>query len=167
MTDTAPAPEPEAPEAPEAPVVDETEKWKALARKHETNAKANAAAAKRLAEIEEQGKSETQRLTDATTAAEQRAADAELRALRLEVGADKGLTPKQARRLVGTTREELETDADELLTDFGPSDTDGQGATPRTPSKPRENLRSGGDPTTQPLDSDPLLAALKAKLGAE
>lgn len=51
-------------------------------------------------------------------AAEQRAAEAELKATRLEVAAEKGLTPAQAKRLVGTTREELEADADEILRDF-------------------------------------------------
>ena len=39
--------------------------------------------------------------------------------LRLEIAAEKGLTPAQARRLVGNTREELEADADELLEAFG------------------------------------------------
>lgn len=39
--------------------------------------------------------------------------------LRLEVGASKGLTPAQARRLVGSTKEELEADADAFLADIG------------------------------------------------
>lgn len=39
----------------------EVEKWKALARKHETNSKANADAAKRLAELEESTKTETEK----------------------------------------------------------------------------------------------------------
>lgn len=46
-------------------------------------------------------------------------AKAELRADRVEIAAEKGLTPKQAKRLQGATREELETDADELLEDLG------------------------------------------------
>jgi hypothetical protein len=44
--------------------------------------------------------------------------DAELRATRLEVAHNKGLTPAQAKRLVGSTRDELEADADEILKDF-------------------------------------------------
>lgn len=52
------------------------------------------------------------------TAAEARAEAAELRALRLEVAHAKGLTPNQAKRLVGATRDELEKDADEILADF-------------------------------------------------
>jgi hypothetical protein len=47
--------------------------------------------------------------------------------LRAEVAADKGLTLKQARRLQGSTRDELEKDADELLTEFGGGNGDGQG----------------------------------------
>lgn len=43
------------------------------------------------------------------------------RADRLEVAIDKGLTPNQAKRLVGETKEELEADAEELLKDFGGS----------------------------------------------
>ena len=43
----------------------ETEKWKALARKHEGTAKANADAAKRLGQIEDQSKSELERAVSA------------------------------------------------------------------------------------------------------
>jgi hypothetical protein len=38
---------------------------------------------------------------------------------RIEIGIEKGLTPKQAKRLQGTTKEELEADAEELLETFG------------------------------------------------
>jgi hypothetical protein len=38
---------------------------------------------------------------------------------RAEVALAKGLTPTQAKRLVGTTKDELEADADELLADLG------------------------------------------------
>lgn len=78
-------------------------------------------------------------------AAEQRAADAELRATRLEVAHEKGLTPAQAKRLVGATREELEADADEVLRDFP--------VTPATPATktPRPDPSQGakGDPPTR------------------
>jgi hypothetical protein len=50
---------------------------------------------------------------------EKQAKESEERALRAEVANAKGLTPAQAKRLVGGTREELEADADELLTDIG------------------------------------------------
>ena len=50
----------------------EATKWKALARKHEKAAKDNADAAKRLAEIEESGKTEQERLAEALAPGEER-----------------------------------------------------------------------------------------------
>ena len=41
-----------------------------------------------------------------------------LQSLRRDVAEEKGLTPAQARRLVGASREEMETDADDLLESF-------------------------------------------------
>lgn len=129
----------------------EAEKWKALARKHESQAKANADAAKKLKDLEDADKSESEKAAAKVADAEKRAQEAELKALRLEVAATKGLTPAQAKRLVGTTQEELEADADELLETFKPTD-DGKGA---PLGKPREHLRGGGDPTEDPEEMDP------------
>lgn len=58
-------------------------------------------------------------LEDRVAEIERGAKDAEARALRAEVANAKGLTPTQAKRLIGSTREELEADADELLADIG------------------------------------------------
>lgn len=52
-------------------------------------------------------------------AAEADKAKSDQRADRAEVALAKGLTPSQAKRLVGTTVAELEADADELLKDIG------------------------------------------------
>src|SRR5436190_21097979 len=79
----------------------------------------------RLKALEDKDKSETQRATDEKAAAEKRAEKAEAELLRITVGATKGLTPAQARRLVGTTKEELEADADDLLKSFKPTNDDG------------------------------------------
>ena len=49
---------------------------------------------------------------------ERQARESESRALRAEVANAKGLTPNQAKRLIGATREELEADADDLLKDI-------------------------------------------------
>lgn len=57
--------------------------------------------------------------------AESKAAAAELKATRLEVAYDKGIPTKQAHRLQGTTKEELEADADEFLESFAPSSKQG------------------------------------------
>ena len=104
----------------------EAEKWKALARKHESAAKTNSDAAKKLAEIEDQGRSELEKLTARAEQAERERAEATARALRLDVAFEKGLTPAQAKRLVGATREELEADADEILRDFPALKPDGR-----------------------------------------
>lgn len=130
----------------------EAEKWKALARKHEKEAKANADAAKRLAEFEDANKSEVEKAAAKAAESEKRAQEAELKVLRLEVAAEKGLNPAQAKRLVGTTREEFESDADELLETFKPSGDD-KGTPPG--GKPKEDLKGGGDPTEEPEEMDP------------
>jgi hypothetical protein len=96
----------------------EIEKWKALARKNEQRAKENATAAQKLAEIENANKTELEKLTERAAAAEARAAQIELAATRNEIALEKGLTPSQAKRLVGSTRDELAADADELLADL-------------------------------------------------
>lgn len=58
-------------------------------------------------------------LEDRVAEIERQAKESEDRATRAEVANAKGLTAAQAKRLVGTTREELEADADELLQDIG------------------------------------------------
>lgn len=77
----------------------------------------------RLKEFEDRDKTESTRAIERAEAAEKAAAAAEARALRLEIAAEKGLTPAQAKRLVGESREELEADADELLETFKPQST--------------------------------------------
>lgn len=72
----------------------------------------------KLKDLEDRDKSETQRLTDRVEAAEKAASAHEATALRLSVASEKGLTAAQAKRLVGATRDELETDADDLRRDF-------------------------------------------------
>lgn len=105
-------------------------------------------------ELEDANKTEAEKLSERATAAEQRAQEAELRLMRLEVAADKGLTPAQAKRLVGATREEMEADADDLLATFGPK-TDPPPKAPRVPGKPTPRLRGGGDPDEEPEETDP------------
>lgn len=152
MSDKDPNDQPDPKDAPQDAPKDpdykaEAEKWKALARKHEAQAKANADKAKKLDELEDASKSEVEKATAKVTEAEKRAQEAELRALRLEIAAEKGLTPAQAKRLVGTNREELEADADELVETFKPDDNGGKQP---PPGKPKENLRGGSDPTEDP-----------------
>lgn len=94
----------------------EAEKWKSLSRKNEERAKANEAAAKRLAEIEEANKSEAEKLQTRAELAEKKLAEREAAdeaaALVKEIAAAKGV-PESALR--GSTREDLEAHADQLL----------------------------------------------------
>jgi hypothetical protein len=90
----------------------EAEKWKTFARKHEDAAKANADKAKRFDEFEESQKTEQQKLADKLAAAEARAAELEVKTLRAEVAADKGIP---ASLLSGSTLEELTASADALV----------------------------------------------------
>jgi len=151
-----PDPEPASPAGGETPDWQaEAEKWKGFARQHEKRAKENAEAAKRLADLEEAGKTEAQKLTDRATAAEQKAAAATATATRLEVALEKApegmpiaTIRKLAKRLAGTTREELEADADELFAEFG------TGATPPPGKTPTPALSGGGKPNAEP-DIDP------------
>ena len=75
----------------------------------------------RLKEFEDRDKTESTRVIERAEAAEKRAVEAESRALRLEIASEKGLTPAQAKRLVGESREDLEADAAELLETFKPA----------------------------------------------
>jgi hypothetical protein len=111
-------------------------------------AKERDALAARLQEFEDRDKTESQRATEALSAAEKRAADADARALRLEIAAEKGLTPSQAKRLVGATREELEADAAELLETFKP-------ATDDTADQVATSLDLGNRGTTTAAAGDP------------
>ncbi len=92
-------------------------------------------------------------------------AKAEQRADRAEVAHEKGLTPKQAKRLSGETKEELEADADELLEDLGikpgkpgeDDDDDDEDETDEGRTQPRSGVRSLVTPgdTGQPGSSEP------------
>ncbi len=124
------------------------------------------AKAQQLDQLEDANKSEIQRAADAVKVAEERATAAEMRSMRLEVAASKGLTPAQAKRLVGTTVDEMEADADDLLASFPVAEHDDT-IKPPPATKPRQKLKSGGDPTTgDDPPPHPLASALAAAVGA-
>jgi len=75
---------------------------------------------------------------------EKQAKDSEARALRAEVANAKGLTPNQAKRLVGSTREELEADADDLLKDIG-TQKKNNNVVPREGNTPKAGTNSVRD----------------------
>lgn len=74
---------------------------------------------KRLKEFEDAGKTEIEKLTGRVADLEPKLTAAEARALRLEIALDKGVPKSLAVRLQGSTREEMEADADELLKTIG------------------------------------------------
>ena len=118
----------------------------------------------RLKEIEDADKSEVDRLKEQLVEANSRAERAETDLTRLTVAHEKGLTPAQAKRLTGGTREELEADADDLLSILKPStDTDAPsgGGSPSPVNRPKPDLRGGGDPTSAP---DPDISQVVASI---
>lgn len=129
---------------------DEERDWKLEAEKWKARAKANEEAARRLREAEEQEKTVAERLADLERAKQ----EAELRALRYEVAAEKNLPPRLVRFLHGSSKEELEEAAVELLEAIKPADTGGSPGT-GTAGKPRERLRPGAGPDVEPEETDP------------
>jgi hypothetical protein len=119
------------------------EKLLAESRKWEARSKANAEAAKRLAELEDASKTDAEKLADATKRAEEaeaKVADYERRAERAgivaEVAAKKGVDAEWLGRMAGDTAEEIQANADFLASKLSgapiyPSVTDnGQKKTP-------------------------------------
>lgn len=111
-----------------------------------------------------QGGKDGGKLNDELAEVRAELAEERLTRLRLEVGSEKGLTPKQARRLSGKTREELEEDADDLLDTFpAPPAKDGEegdegtggSSTSSKERRPAENLKGGGKAETEPEETDP------------
>lgn len=153
----------------------EIDKWKALARQHENLWKSTGLTkddlpeAKALLAKARDADVKSKTAEDRIAALEQKIAEAEANAIRLEIAAAKGLTPAMARRLVGTTREDLEADADELVKFVTPADDKagdkGANGAPTdagdSRTRPTERLRSGTAPQAEPEENDPTkLAAL-------
>jgi hypothetical protein len=134
------APEQPAAETPAAePKPTETvDYWKQRARQNETQAKANADAAKRLKEIEDRDLSELQRAQRdrEATATENGTLKTELARLRVAVA--KGLPAEIAATLNGANEEELAAHADRLIA--------WRGNVP--PTTPRPDPGQGPRPTT-------------------
>lgn len=80
--------------------------WKSRSRQNEQRAKDNAAAAKRLAEIEDAQKTEAQRSADALAAEKRRADEASREALSLRIATEHHLGPEDAELLAGLPDED-------------------------------------------------------------
>ena len=149
----------------------ERDRWKGEARKWEGRAKENfaakvgipwddvTAAAQKYADAEAKNKTDGEKAEAARKTAEDRAVKAERDAMLLRVAMRKGLTDVQARRLVGQTEEELETDADDLLRTFKPAQEEEEHEEERPPRqqparRPMESRRSGtGERKAPPVDA--------------
>ena len=151
-TTEAPAAEQETPETDTVQEVDykaEAEKWKALARKHEDQSKSNAEKALKLDELSATSQKEREELVSQLDALKGESSKTGLALQRLEIALDnapEGMSVAQvrklAKRLQGTTPEELAENAKELFGDFTPS------AGPRR--GPQERLRGGASPDSEP-----------------
>lgn len=87
-----------------------------------------------------------QTLEDRVAEIERQAKASEERALRAEVANAKGLTADQAKRLIGTTREELEADADDFLKVIGERESERKKRGNRVPDEGKTTSKSGDDP---------------------
>lgn len=114
----------------------------------------------KVTEFENAGKSESERLTGDRDSWKGRAETAEGKLRRLEIGLEKGLTPAQCARLVGTTEDELKADADAFLAEL-PQRSSGQAPPTR---RPAERMPTGGsEPEQQEPDEDPFKVAARIR----
>lgn len=108
----------------------------------------------RLQSIEDKDKSEVERLTEQVATLTKDLSTASTASARMKVALDKGLTATQAKRLVGTTEEELSADADELLADLGAT-PGSEKKDPPPGGRPDERLLPGnGDPDAPVEETD-------------
>lgn len=162
-TPQEPAQEPAAAPAPDAKTepppwgedFDPARAWKTI-QSLRAREKELAPLAQKAKELEESQKSEQQKITERAEAAERERDALRLEALRLRIAADKGLSPKQAARLRGSTEEEMSADADELLSEF-------QASGPRRPQGDADQGPRGSAPA--PTDPTKLADAVVARRG--
>lgn len=135
----------------------EAEKWKTFSRQNEERAKANAAAAQKLKEIEDRDLSELQRAQKQVEELSARAAAAERAQLRSSVALAKGLPAEVVGALVGDTAEELTAHADALLAWRG-------NAAPAPVPQPKPDASQGAQPLSPTAAEDADFAQYWAKL---
>jgi hypothetical protein len=123
----------------EAPEADEEKAWDPNRAKE------------KIRKLNSEAENLRKRLNEAPKADDVQAKDSKIseltnHTLRLEIGYELGLPLAVAKRLQGSTRDELIADAEELVEQF----------TPKTPpsSKPSPRLRGGGSPAVEPEETD-------------
>ena len=93
----------------------EAERWKQTSRKFEAIAKEHAAAARKLEEVEQTEDVEKAEAVETAEQAEARATEAEAKALRYEVAQEMGVPQELRSFLTGSSRKEIEDQADAVL----------------------------------------------------
>jgi len=146
------------PEAPPAKTPDRLSDDHPLVKAFQATKNELTSTKSKVKEFEDANKTEQERLTEKATTLETELTTAQANAIRFEIALDKGLTKSQAKRLVGSTREELEADAEELLTDLGVDEDK-----PSPSRRPQERLRPGAAPDAEPEKSPAELAEAVVK----
>jgi hypothetical protein len=146
------APETDAPEQPQEGTEGEPDtfdadyvaKLRKEAAKYRTEAKANAEAAKRLAELEDANKTEQERLTERLAELEREATTARSEALRFKIASKYGVSEEDAELfLTGTDEETLQRQAERLAA------RNEDAGKPRPPKPdPNQGRQSGGAAST-------------------
>lgn len=113
----------------------------------------------RLAEFEAAKLSDLERAQKEAQTAQAELAEYRLTTMRQKVALEKGVPAALVDRLRGADEAELTADADELLALLAPKETEPQGRTAPRPDP------SQGSRDHMPLNGDPLLSAVKEKLG--
>ena len=135
----------------------DVEKLKAALRKANKEAEQTRL---KLKEFEDRDKTESEKLADTNRTLEERVRKAEIDLCRYRVAMRKGLTETQARRLVGESEEDFESDADELVAAFQGTG-EPEAPPPATGGRPKEKLRPGAVPDAEPEpDRAEVLAAI-------
>jgi hypothetical protein len=177
--DTATEATPDASDAPDTDTTDwkaEAEKWKTQARKHEDRAKAHQAAAKELEQVKAASMSEQERAVAQAVAEARQQTLAEvgshLAAAEVRVAAAGRLDDDQLVTLLDSI------DLPKFLNEDGSVDTDKvnalvDGIAPKAPDTPNvfeqvdlgQGSRNGNSPQHMALNGDPLLSAVRDRLG--
>lgn len=136
-------------------------KWKALARKHEQSAKANAEAAKKLAEYEDAQKSEQQRMQDRAQAAETQLAALQAQNARLMAATVHGIPAELIDLLGDGTDEQINERAELLAAKLAAAAPSAHVTPPQT--RPVESLKPGAAPAGGEQDPDAWLRKLAGR----
>jgi hypothetical protein len=125
--------------------------WKAEARKWETRAKADHEAANQWREFETSQKSEVEKMADELARFKAEASESSTKLLKFEVASQKGIPTDALDLLHGTTRQELESAADKLLSLI---------ADQSKPNTPKPDLNQGKPSSGGQSTGDQFAAAL-------